>query len=63
MFEEVRGHDPAPTEEELAWMSGSLSDMLLRVAAVVALALTMGVTMGEMNGGEPAATRAQAAER
>jgi hypothetical protein len=43
MLEDLRNHDATPTDEEKAWITGDLGQMLVRSAALVAIATTVGI--------------------
>ncbi|HUP98348.1 MAG TPA: hypothetical protein VM073_10410 [Usitatibacter sp.] len=49
MFDDLRNHDPFPTDEEQAWMAAGTLEVLLRSAAGVALALVVGMLGGYVN--------------
>lgn len=57
MLEDLRNHDPAPTEEEKAWMGCAMIDLLLRSAAALAIATTVGVSASPWSSESPAAPR------
>lgn len=43
MLDDLRNHNATPTEEETAWMTGSVAEMLVRSVALVAIAMTIGM--------------------
>jgi len=44
MLEDIRSHDPAPTREELEWISADPIVVLFRVAALAVIALAIGLS-------------------
>ncbi len=45
MLEDLRNHDATPTDEETAWMTGSVTEMLVQSAMMVAIAMTVGMVV------------------
>ena len=45
MLDDLRNHDATPTDEETAWMTGSVAEMLVRSVALVAIAMTIGMAL------------------
>ena len=44
MLEDIRNHDATPTTEESEWMSTDLLGLVLRAAALAAVALSVGLS-------------------
>jgi hypothetical protein len=42
MMDDIRHHDPKPTEEERAWMSTDPFPVALRLAAIAGVAILLG---------------------
>jgi hypothetical protein len=61
MLEDIRNHDAIPTDEERAWMRADPLAALVRVVALAALAIAIGLTGSELSTGTaPAAVVAKA---
>jgi len=41
MLDDLRNHDATPTDEETAWMTGSVAEMLVRSVALVAIGMAL----------------------
>ena len=64
MLEDLRNHDAIPTDEERAWMAGGMTEMLVRSVALVAIAMTIGVSVSHaIDASDAGRLVAQSAER
>ena len=43
MFDDLRNHDPKPSDEEMAWMAAGTMEVLMRSVAGVLMALALGI--------------------
>jgi hypothetical protein len=43
MFDDLRNHDPRPSDEEMAWMAAGTMEVLVRSVAGVLLAVSVGI--------------------
>ena len=43
MFDDLRNHDPKPSDEEMAWMAAGTMEVLVRSVAGVLMALALGI--------------------
>ena len=43
MFDDLRNHDPMPSDEEMAWMAAGTMEVLVRSVAGVLIALALGI--------------------
>ena len=49
MWDEMRGHDPRPNEEEVAWLNIDLKETLMKGIALAVVALAVGA-IADLNG-------------
>ncbi len=47
-MEELRGHNPKPTEQERAWMSANPVAVLVRLVALAGIAVAIGVSAAHL---------------
>jgi hypothetical protein len=60
MLDDLRNHDPAPTEKERGWMDTSPVEMAVRLVIVVGISVAVGVAASLATDGAPRATTATA---
>jgi hypothetical protein len=60
MLDDLRNHDPAPTEKERGWMDTSPVEMAARLVIVVGVSVAIGVAASPATDSAPHATTATA---
>ena len=55
MFDDLRNHDPNPSDDEMAWMAAGTMEVLVRSVAGVLLALSIGIAASFVDPGRSAA--------
>jgi hypothetical protein len=60
MMDEIRNHDPIPTEQEREWMSANPVPVVLRLAAAAAVAVLLGMAASQTLEDQPGTASAVA---
>jgi hypothetical protein len=60
MMDEIRNHDPMPTEQEREWLAANPFPVVLRLVLVAGVAVVLGVAASQTLDDEPATTSASA---
>jgi hypothetical protein len=53
MLDEIRGHDPQPTDEEKLWTTTDPVRLVLKALGLAAMAIAIGVSLSELVMSEP----------
>jgi hypothetical protein len=55
MMDEIRNHDPMPTEQEREWLAANPYPVVMRLVLVAGVAVVLGVAASQVLEDEPAA--------